>query len=142
MRILLTLSLLAATMLAAPISRAAAQTTSACLPADSIDTGLVDQLAQWATETDPERRADRDTLYKVPVVPVSDLTIVMDAKVCTSAAQAHGPRPGESALPRVYVVKIGRSGYAVLDPILGGARTQAVRIFDTIWRRIGGWVGP
>ncbi len=94
------------------------------------------------TEADWNRRADRDTLYRIPVVALTELAVVTDSRTCASAARAYGPRPGETALPRVHVIKLGRSGFAVLDPLLGNGHSETVRIYDPRWRRLGGWVGP
>ena len=55
---------------------------------------------------------------------------------------AYALLPKSYTPPSLYVVKLGNKGYAVLDPtdLTGDQRT--VMIFDTKFKRVGGYTGP
>jgi len=58
-----------------------AQSTK-CRPADAASRRLIAQLEDWMTTTDPERQADRDTAYKIPLVSVTSIAVVTDERIC------------------------------------------------------------
>jgi hypothetical protein len=123
--------------------RVQAQTASYCLPADQTSGRLIAELHTVMKTTVPWRVAQYDTLYRIPRVPVADVAPVTDARTCQEAAEAVGPRPGSTALPRLHVVRLGNKGFAVLDPMntLGSSK-ETVLTFDGRWRRFGGVTGP
>ena len=131
-RILLILAALASCVLLPP-SVVAGQ--SACLPAAPRSNVLIGELKELMTTTDPEEISERDTLLKVPVVNPDDVTLVTDEAICTKVIAAYAaPRPA-----RVLAIRLGRRGYAALDPVGLAGEFENVLIFDRRFKRIGGW---
>lgn len=121
----------------------AAHAQTLCLPASSDSEVLITYLKRLVTTTDPYEQSARDNYYKVPVVSSASITLVTDVRTCEKASAAYGPAPEGPPNPKVYVVKLGSDGYAVLDPLqTGEGGAQTVMIFDRKWIAIGGWTGP
>ena len=112
-----------------------------CRPADATSAGLVAELKRWATTTDPSRVSQRDTLFHVPVVSVSQITVVTDEKVCLKVIQGYSLNPVPYTPTRLYVIKLGSKGYVGFDPDRKNGEFSVVHIFDSHYRHIGGWGG-
>jgi hypothetical protein len=93
------------------------------------------------TSSDPDDIYERQYYYKVPVVDTTQVVLVTDATTCERASAAYGPRAGETSNPRVYVVRLGDAGYAVLDPLQLAGDNWVVIVFDPNWIAVGGWTG-
>jgi hypothetical protein len=128
-------------LLTGPVGCVAHAQTTKCRPADGVSQMLILHLQDMMTTTDPDVISARDNAFRVPVVSVSQITLVTDARTCDKAATAYGPPPGSTVTPAVYVVKLGSKGYAVLDPNQRAGQFQMVKIFDTKWVLLGGWTG-
>src|SRR6266508_6031669 len=109
--------------------RASAQESLKCRAADQTSAGLITQLTNWVTTTDPERIADRDTLFHVPVVPVSQITLVTDEKICVKVIATYAALPGGYTPPTVYVVKMGSKNYVGYDPTYKAGEYSIVFVF-------------
>lgn len=88
-----------------------------CRLADRNSELLLRDMIRYATSTDPDVTAVRDSLRMIPV-PASQVSLVADQEVCTRASAAYqqyyeGVAFGFSG--RVYVIRVGMR-YAVLDP--------------------------
>lgn len=118
---------------------AGGQSTLICRGPDETSQALITELQEWMSTTDPERIADRDTLYHVPVVRANQIALVTDERICTKVAQAYGAPPGVTA--RLYTVKLGSKGYVAYDPEQKAGDYKNVLIFSTRYVRIGGWTG-
>lgn len=119
-------------------SMSAAQTSPSCLTGDEGE-GLVIHLKEWMTVTDTADVRLRNTVYRIPVVDTAAVQLVTDARICARAAAAY---PDTTADRPVYVVALGREGYAVLDPSDMAGEFRTVILFDRQWKEIGGWTGP
>jgi len=89
----------------------------ACRQADQRSELLLRDMIRYATSTDPEVTAVRDSLRILPV-PASQVGLVTDQQVCTRASAAYqqyfeGVASGFSG--RMYIVRVG-TRYAALDP--------------------------
>lgn len=116
----------------------AAQRPSSCLTGDE-GAGLIIHLKQWMTVTDTADVRLRNTVYRIPVVDTAAVQLVTDARTCARAAAAY---PDTTADRPVYVVSLGREGYAVLDPSDKAGEFRTVILFNRQWKEIGGWTGP
>jgi hypothetical protein len=89
----------------------------ACRPADQKSELLLRDMISFATSTDPQITAVRDSLRILPV-PASQVGLITDQTVCTRASagyQQYYEGVGSGFSGRVYVVRIG-TRYAALDP--------------------------
>lgn len=118
-----------------------AQGSLKCRPADATSANLIGQLQNWVTTTDPEDIAARDTIFHVPVVPVSQITAVTDEKVCTKIIQAYAAMPGGYTPLSIYAIKMGSKYYVGYDPNRKAGEYSIVHIFDSKYAPIGGWTG-
>jgi hypothetical protein len=57
---------------------AAAAPPSNCLAADERSDHIIPALRDWVTTTDPWKLKFRDTHYRIPIVPVENITLVSD----------------------------------------------------------------
>lgn len=132
---------LAFTLIAAGASGVGAQTTK-CRPADASSSRLINELKSWMTTTDPQRQADRDTAYKIPVVSVSSIALVTDERICAKLISAYAAIPGKNYTPaNLYVVALGNKYFAVHDPADLAGDFRTVMIFDSRYVLTGGWTG-
>lgn len=120
---------------------AMAQSVQRCRAPDNDSARLITELKAWMATTDAERIADRDTLYKIPVVNASQITLVTDEATCLKAANAYGTQPGSTSPARVYVVKLASKGFAVYDPDQPAGEYRVVMILTTKFVVSGGWTG-
>ena len=127
-------------MLASSVSRIDAQATK-CRAADSLSANLINQLTLIATSTDSETVADRTTIYHVPALTASQITLVTDEKVCGKVIIAVAALPAKPTPANLYVVKLGSKGYAAWDPAELAGEYRIVFIFDTKYVKVGGWTG-
>jgi hypothetical protein len=72
---------------ALPVPQLGAQ--GACPGPDDRAYSLIAELANWRGATDPERIADRDTLYNIPVVDPDESALVTADAVCERARHAY-----------------------------------------------------
>lgn len=110
---------------------------SNCRPADDRSASLIAELSKWMVESDPVAVAHRDTLFKIPVVAPSTITLVSNQNACAKAINAYAA-PGAG---RVYVISLNGQYFAVLDPTYLAGEYQTVKIFSKNWKLIGGWTG-
>ena len=143
----------------APSGTPARAQTSSCRPADSYGPRLVADLQKLVTATGPGVIAARDSLYHIPVVSPASITLVTDAQTCSRAAQAltnfeasrqvvtdatvtSAATTAASNSRTVVVAKVG-THWAVEDPNAAPhGRFLTVVLFDSRWRRVGGYTGP
>lgn len=118
-----------------------ATSTSLCRPADQQSAGLIDYIKALETTTDSEQVNARNNIYHLPVVSTTQIALVTDARTCAKASAAYGPPTGSTTSPLVYVIQLGKSGYAVLDPTQLAGEYRTVMIFDRQWKKLGGWTG-
>lgn len=119
---------------------AAARSTLKCRPADDTSLSIILQLKQWVTTQNPERISERDNIFHVPVVPANQITLVTNETICARVIRAYTEYQGYTPA-RLYVIKMGSSGYAGYDPDKHGGEFTAVSIFDSSYVHIGGWSG-
>ena len=118
-----------------------AQSTK-CRPADAASGRLIAQLEDWMTTTDPERQADRDTAYKIPLVSVTSIAVVTDERICGKIISAYAAIPGKNYTPvNLYVISLGTKFFAVFDPADLAGDFRTVMIFDSRYTITGGWTG-
>lgn len=113
-----------------------------CRPAGDTTNAIIRRLTYWITVTDPAKVSLRDTKFKIPVVPTSQLVVATDPKVCTKAAQVYAAQFARSASPSVFTIQMGSGGslyYAVYDPAADYHELSTVLIFDKRWNRYGGY---
>lgn len=140
--LLRSISLAAVIAMPATAAHVHAQAPLKCRPADATSAGIIAELKQWVTTTNPDYISQRDNIFHVPVVSVNSMTVVTDEKVCGKVIQAYGTFPTHPYVPtRLYVIKLGSKGYGGYDPDRKGGEFTAVHIFSTKFVRIGGWVG-
>ena len=131
----------ALTLTVAATSALGAQTTK-CRPSDASSSRLINELKLWMTTTDPQRQADRDTAYKIPVVTVSSIALVTDERICGNLISAYAAIPGKNYTPaNLYVVALGNKFFAVYDPADLAGDFRSVMIFDSRYVLTGGWTG-
>jgi hypothetical protein len=111
-----------------------------CRAADARSLGLIRELREWVTTADPERIASRDTIFHIPVVPASQITLVTDERVCAKVVQAYARYPAHTP-DSLYVIKMRSRGYVGFDPDRKGGEFTAVYIFNSKYAHVGGWVG-
>lgn len=137
-----TTSLLVSTCL---ISRPAmAQSGSACRPTDKYASHLQSELISMATAA----RADSSVraAFHLPLVTASDVQIVSDSATCASAAAAYDREMvrlfNETSRSRtVHVVRVGTSGYAIMDPSEQAGEWIPVVFVDTSFAYVSNWGG-
>ena len=140
---------LAATAPAAACTQAdpaAVAPPSNCLAADQRSNHLISELRDWVTTTDPWKLNFRDTHFRIPVVPVQNITLVPDNNVCTKASKAYASLTSDPTPGPVYVVKMVNSSgtwYVVSsnEPLPPDTEFRNYLIFDSRWSRYGGWAG-
>lgn len=132
--------LVTALALVAPASTLSSQNTK-CRPADAMSDRLIVELRNWMTTTDPERVADRDNVYKIPVVGTNQIALVTDERICGKLIQAYAALSGTYTPASIYVIKMGNKNYTVLDPTDLAGDFRTVMIFDSRYVRVGGWTG-
>jgi hypothetical protein len=97
---------------------------SACIgiaEQDSLGVYLINRVAAFTATTDSAFNADR-IIFKLPIVPASQLSLVTQEAVCSKAAAAYASAvsgQGSGLSGRALVVKVGTSAtapYVVLDP--------------------------
>jgi hypothetical protein len=131
-----------ALLVACVLGGSRATLTTHCRPADGASQSLINHLKQMMTTTDSAEIFARDNYFHVPVVSARQVRLATDAPTCERASAAYGPPTESMTKPRVYVVKLGSKGFAVLDPEQLAGEYQTVKIFDRKWVSIGGWTGP
>jgi hypothetical protein len=128
-------------LVALPTS-AIAQGSSKCRPADPYSAMLIGTLKDKVTSHDSTVIWHRDNTYHVPVVPVNQIALVTDERICTKIVQAYAALPHGAYTPtRVYVIRMGSLGTVALDPDAKAGEFNVVHIFNSKYVEIGGWVG-
>lgn len=118
------------------------QAPTKCRPADSYTEMLIGTFKAEVTSTDPHVVSLRDSVYRIPVVPPDEITLVTDEKICAEIIQAYANLKGGAYTPaRVYVIKMGSKGHAALDPDRKAGEFSILHIFNTKYVDVGGWVG-
>ena len=122
--------------------RGEAQGTPKCRQSDGYSAMLIATLKDYVTSQDPTVIYNRDSSYHVPVVPPNQIALVTDERVCSKVVLAYSTLPhGAYAPTRVYVIKMGSKFTVGLDPDIKAGEFNIVRIFDSKYSEIGGWVG-
>ena len=129
---------LAVLLTVVPVS---AQPTLKCRPADDTSENIIGDLKTWITTTDPERIAARDNIFKIPVVNLSQISVVTDERICGKVIQGYTTMTGGYTPSSVYVIKMGTKYYATHDPARKAGQHSIVHIFDSRYQSIGGWTG-
>ena len=136
----------AATIVAMLLLTVAPVDAQTCRPADDVSRSLIAYLKAVVVTTDSAERVARDSIYKIPVVSPSSITLITSARTCSEAAQAlTNAEVVKNTNPRsVTVVAVGSKYYAVEDPtwLVGERQLRTVRIFDARWKPVGGFSGP
>lgn len=118
------------------------QAPTACKKADDTTSGIIAELRNWVTTTDPERIQDRDSIFKVPVVNVSEISIVTDERICKRAIDGYSKLPGGLRPASLYVIRMGPNYFAAHDPLDKAGDMMTVHIMNRQFISIGGWTGP
>jgi hypothetical protein len=119
-----------------------AQGPGACKNADDTASGIIAELRDWVTTTDTERIRDRDSIFKVPVVNVKEISIVKDERICRRAIDGYSKLPGGTRPASLYVIRMGPKYFAVHDPLDKAGDKMTVHIMNRKFVSIGGWTGP
>jgi hypothetical protein len=119
---------------------------SMCLPADEKSALLITVLRNWVTTTDPQKIADRDQIFHIPVVPPPTIALVTDKTICAKGSKAYATRVKSPVAGPVYVIQMGSGNsvwYLVHDPTPApsGGEFNSFIVFDKRWNRYGGWSG-
>jgi len=94
---------------------APAQTPSKCRAADERSTALIVELKQWVLYTDPRRIYERDNYYHIPVVPLTQITLVTDEQICAKIVAEYSKLPQNPYTPAsVYVIKNGKQELRII----------------------------
>jgi len=120
---------------------AAAQHSPKCRPADDTSENIIGDLKNWITTTDPERIVARDSVFKIPVVNLSQISVVTDERICAKVIQGYATMAGGYTPSSVYVIKMGTKFHAAYDPSGKADQHSIVHIFDSKYQSIGGWTG-
>ncbi len=118
------------------------QTAAACRQSDQTSAGIIGELRNWVTTTDAERISDRDSVFKIPVVPAAEIAIVMDDRICKKAIDGYSKLPGAMRPASLYVIKMGKKYFAVYNPLDKAGDMMTVHIMNRKFVSIGGWTGP
>jgi len=114
--------------------------TYTCLP-DTTHT-LYSYVVRLVTGTDSAMVTNR-TLYHLPGVAKSKVTVVTTSSVCNQAGAAYHAAvtpPGTPAVSRtLVVVKVSNSRYVVTDPNQQAGEFEVTEVFDSHWNRLAGW---
>jgi len=119
----------------------AAQTPSACRPADSVSVRMLSWVKSIVTGTDPGAVQQR-TAMQLPQVAADQITYVTDKQVCSKAVSPYNANAGyqttgtgtsEAPSGRLYVVKVG-TAYVVNDPAIGGGKFGIYVTLDSRYR--------
>lgn len=111
-----------------------------CGPANDTSAALLTDLKGWMTTENPNKVVLRDRVFRIPVVAESELSLVSDEKICRKVVEAYERLPEFAYTPaRVYVIKLGASGYVSYDPDKKGGEFVSVHIFDRDYAHSGGW---
>jgi len=124
-----------------PVVTAAAQGSPKCRPANDTSENIIGDLKNWITTSDPERIAARDSVFKIPVVSLSQISVVTDERICAKVIQGYAAMTGGYTPASVYVIKMGTKHYAAHDPARKAEQHSIVHIFDAKYQSIGGWTG-
>jgi hypothetical protein len=134
--------LAAAVLIASTLSSAPARAAGTCRAASSKSTNIINRLKKYQTTTDTARIRLRDSVFHIPVVQVSQITLVTDERTCVKVAQAMNNLPVSPYIPTtLYVIKMGSKGYAAYDPNRGNGEFTEVIILNHKLAYIGGWAG-
>ena len=127
-----------ALIVASPAMNAQAQAAE-CGAANDTSSALITDLKVWMKTENPTKVALRDRVFRIPVVPESQISLVTDRQTCSEIVKAYGRLPEFAYTPsRVYVIRIGTE-YAGYDPDRKGGEFVAVHLFDSKYSHIGGW---
>ena len=111
---------------------ALAQATSCRANADTAS-AYVGKLKLMYSVADPGATAGQGLPYAGPAA----ISLVTSASTCKSAVGAYNKTngfSGKNARSSAYVVSIGTSGYAVIDPTNMRGENVLVFVYDTSWR--------
>jgi hypothetical protein len=123
-------------------NRLAAQGNLKCRSADATSDRLIQGLKSDVVSTDPDVIRARDSVYHIPVVPASQISLVTDERVCAKVVQAYATlRYGPYTPTRVYVIKMGSKYTVAHDPDVREGEFSLVHIFDSKYSKVGGWIG-
>ncbi|HUF65997.1 MAG TPA: hypothetical protein VMM17_08470 [Gemmatimonadaceae bacterium] len=120
---------------------AGAQSTSKCRPADWRSDGIISHLKYRISATDPRDIRLRDSVYRIPVVPPNQITVVTDERICAKLVDAYSRGASGWVPVNLYVIKLGDNHYAVMDPEHKAGGFSMVMIYDSKYVRVGGWTG-
>jgi hypothetical protein len=134
------LALIGLTVVLAPPLRA--QAPGVCKKADDTTSGIIAELRDWVTTTDPERMMERDSIFKVPVVNVKEISVVTNERICRRASEGYSKLSGGTRPASLYVIRIGPNYFAVYDPLDKAGDMMTVHIMNRQFVSIGGWTGP
>ena len=96
-----------------------------CAGPDAESARLIAAVSAWS--------AEGDSLFKA--VDSADIVLVTDETICSLLTGAYSKLPGEVDTPgSLYVVRVGRTHYAVFDPNDMSGRSRTVMIFDSEFR--------
>jgi hypothetical protein len=135
-------SLGAGTSGATPIHRTSLYRTSLCRATDmGFGTRMVGRLRQWATTTDLNRRALRDSSGLFALSDTTTITLVSDTTLCRRASEAlrrsqFGADTGQ--LDAVHLIQYGSTRY-VASPLAPIGEWMAWSVFDTTFAILGGF---
>lgn len=105
---------------------------------DSTGTMLVQAITHMASGSDANSRRTRQRLG-VPQLAAGDIALVTDEQTCRKAVTARNATQGVSTTGRrVYLVKVGRTRFAVLDP--ADDPTTATSTWKMVWFYDTKWV--
>ena len=125
----------------APVSTQS-QSTGACKKSDQTSSGLIVELRDWVTTSDPERIQDRDSVFKIPVVNPAEISVVTEERICRKAILGYSRLSGGRRPTSLYVIRMGKKHFAVYDPSDKAGDMMTVHIMNRKFASIGGWTGP
>ena len=110
-----------------------------CRPADVTSGDMIGILQRYAGATSGGDKTVRDSLH-LPLVSSSQVVLVTAESVCKKANQAYqGKLANTGGSPfsgKVYVVQVGSSNYAVMDPAFnyGNPRFWTIVVLDSRYK--------
>ena len=121
--------------------RLSGQAHTKCRPADATTSNVIGDLERWITSTEPDDILARDSVFRIPVVDLDQISVVTDEGVCAKAINGYAALAGNRTPKSLYVIRMGPDFFALHDPTILAGDLSIVIITDSEFRPIGGWTG-
>ena len=122
-------------------TKAAAQASLRCRPADNYSANMISNIQWYDTTTNAQAIYKRDSVMHLPVVNAGQVTLVTDERICTKVVDAYTALPNGYTPANLYVIKMGTKGYVSHDPSRKVGEFTVFFVFNTKYVRTGGCGG-